>query len=402
MALEGVRVIDMTIWQHGPVGTAMLADMGAEVIKVEERQSGDPGRQMGHMWAHHIEFPLDPYFENNNRNKKSLAIDLKKERGREVLYRLVKESDVFASNFREAALTRLHLDYPTLKKLNPKIIYAHAYSYGPKGLDKDKPSADLAAQARGGIMSQWGPNVPYPVWGGLADQVGAMIFAYGMMVALFAREKTGVGQEVDTSLLGSQIHLGSLPFQEHLFTGHIPEEWDQTRPLSPLWNVYKTKDGRWLGLSFLGLKDNWHNLCRVLELEELEHDPKFDPYQQNRYNWSGVKNPLVPILDRAFAKRTLAEWTTILNQLELPWAPVQNYAEVAADPQVVENEYIVDVNHPNVGPIKMIGIPVHLSETPGKVRNPAPELGQHTEEVLLDICGYTWDEISSLREEQVI
>ncbi len=399
MALEGVRVIDMTIWQQGPVATAMLADMGAEVIKIEERQHGDPGRYSDNVDQEGNRFPLSFYFESNNRDKKSVAINLKTEAGREVLYRLVKKSDVFASNFRKKALERLGLDYPVLRQHNPRLIYALATGYGPRGPDKDRASNDLAAQCLGGMLSQEGSSPPAPIWAGMADQVAAMVLAYGVVLALFARERTGLGQEVDTSLLGSQILLGAINVQDYLFSGKVSWQLGRDEPVSPFWHVYKTKGDRWLSIGFLEEHRYWRDLCRALGLEHLEKDPRFDT---NEKRTSQNKAVLVEILQQTIAEKSLEEWSSILSKEDFVWAPVRDYSEVVNDPQVLENEYIVDVKHPNLGNIRMTGVPVHLSETPGKIRTTAPELGQHTEEVLTEICGYSWDDISRLREAEVI
>jgi len=401
MALEGLRIIDMTIWQHGPVSTAMLADMGAEVIKVEERTSGDPGRYLTTWNFEEVEkngYVLNHYFENNNRNKKGLAIDLKKPEAKELMTRLVKKSDAFVSNFREASLKRLGMDYESLHKINPRLVYAAGYGWGAKGAEAPRPSADLAAQARGGIMSQIQSGAPMQVWGGLADQTGAFMLCLGTTMGLLTRERTGIGQKVEESLFGTQLAVGALMAQGYLFSNEIPSEY-RRRALSPFWNVYKTKDDRWLCLSVLEMDRDWHPVCQALGLEWMEEDPRFKN-GIDRVRTYG--NEIIDILEETFAKKTLAEWKEILNKTDVLWAPVQNYAEALNDPQTLANEYVVEVDHPNAGRVKMLGLPLKFSETPGKVRTPAPELGQHTEEILTEVLGYTWDEVTALREKQVI
>ena len=399
MALEGIRIIDMTIWQHGPVATCMLADMGAEVIKIETRTGGDPGRNFN-TWLYRSsnDFPLNYYFENNNRNKKSLAIDLKKAEGKEIIKRLLKKSDVFVSNFREAALKRLELDYETAHKLNPRLVYAEGYGFGAKGPDASRPSADMAAQARGGIISQVLPSTPIHIWGGIADQSGALMLALGVAIALVTRERTGIGQKVEESLMGTQLALGALMAQGALFLNQPPSQY-RREVVRPFWNVYKAKDGKWLCLSILETGRYWQQVCQLLGLEWLAEDPRFQA--------EGGPGPehtveLINILDQAFAKKTRDEWAAILNETDINWAPVQDYAEALSDPQTIANDYVVELDHPNVGPVKMLGLPIKLSETPGKVRTPAPELGQHTEEVLTEVLGYSWDEVTTFREHQVI
>ena len=263
MALEGIRIVDMTIWQHGPVASCMLADMGADVIKIEERTSGDPGRYVS-TWnfptSKNRNSTLSHYFEANNRNKKSLAIDVKTPQGKEIIYRLIEKSDVFVSNFREASLKRLGLDYEAVHKLNPKLVYAAGYGFGPKGPDASRPSADLAAQSRGGMMSQHLSTEPVSVWGGMADQTGAFMLALGISIALVARERTGIGQKVEESLFGTQIAVGALLAQGTLFEGKLPAEFKR-KAMSPFWNVYKAKDGKWLCLSILEMRRDWHPRC---------------------------------------------------------------------------------------------------------------------------------------------
>jgi len=400
MALEGVRVVDMTIGQLGPVASMMLADMGADVIKLEEPISGDHGRYVHSIMG--VSVPLSFYFENNNRNKRSITVNLKTERGREIVYRLAETSDVFVTNYRRNAVEKLGVDYQTLSQYNPEIIYAIGSGFGGRGPDRDKPALDLAAQARGGIMSIIGDpsQPPAPVGVGLADQVAAGLLAYGIVLALFARERTGRGQEVDISLLAGQAWLGALALQDYLFYGkdHGPlGKVSRASTRNPLWNVYRTKDDEWLCLSMLVSEPYWSDFCVVMGIEGLEKDPRFESHTAREENAA----ELISILDQRFAAETRDEWVKRLGQRELLWEPVKDYAEVAADPQMTENEYIVDFDHPVHGMVKEVGIPVKLSNTPGKIRKPAPELGQHTEEVLLEI-GYTWEEIARLREEKAI
>jgi crotonobetainyl-CoA:carnitine CoA-transferase CaiB-like acyl-CoA transferase len=400
MALEGIRVVDFSIGQLGPAATMMLADMGADVIKLEEPVSGDPGRYLHSIMG--VNVALNFYFENNNRNKRSVTVDLKTRAGKDIVYRLVEKADVFATNYRRSALARLGMEYQTLSGHNPKLIYAVGCGFGKKGADSDKPALDLAAQARGGIMSIVGEpgQPPSPVGVGLADQIGAGLLAYGIMLALFARERTGRGQEVDVSLLGGQAWLGSLALQEYLFYGKElgPLGKVSRREVrNPLWNTYRARDGKWLCLSMLVSEPYWPDFCKAMGLEALENDSRFESHAAREEN----ARELIALLDELFATATRDEWAKRLGRRELIWEPVKDYGEVAADPQMQENEYIVDFDHPVYGPVKEVGLPVQLGQTPGKIRRPAPELGQHTEEVLLE-AGYSWEEIARLREEKVI
>ncbi|MEE9199278.1 MAG: CoA transferase [Dehalococcoidia bacterium] len=399
MALEGIRVLDLTTGQQGPVAAAMLADMGAEVLKVEEKGRGDPGRYVVATAPSGERLPLSYYFENNNRNKKSVALDFRARVGREVVCRLAEAVDVFLSNFSLATLGELGFDYDTLSARNPRIIYAVATGLGTRGPDRDKPASDITAQFLGGILSHGNRDGPVPFWGGLAEQEDAILLAYGITVALIARERTGVGQEVYSSLLGSQINWAALNVQCNILNGREPWGMHKEAPLSPFWNIYQTRDGRWLCLGFLQEVKDWSSLCRALEREDLEFDPRFDSNE----NRTRINNKLlIGILREAFAQKTLAEWTEIFNKTDMGWSPLHDYEMVASDEQVVANQYVVGLEHPVAGPIQVVGVPVRLRETPGGVRSPAPELGQHTEEVLTRVCGYSTEELGRLRQDGVI
>jgi crotonobetainyl-CoA:carnitine CoA-transferase CaiB-like acyl-CoA transferase len=398
MPLEGIRVLDMTIWQQGPVATQMLADMGAEVIKIEEPVRGDPGR--GLVWRSD-QSVLNTYFECHNRNKKGITLDVRKQQGREALYRLVEKSDVFVENLRPGVMERLELDYPNLSRINPRIIYASGTGWGSRGPDARKASFDVLAQGRGGMLSVSGePDEPPALIqvNGAADWVGAATLAYGIMVALFNRERNGIGQEVEVSLLGSQASMGQLGFQRYLFSGKAPRRMSRKSVGNPLWNTYQAGDGDWLVIAALQSQRFWPEFCKVIGIGELENDARFNSIESRRDN----STELVDILDRVFAAKSRSEWIQRLEGVDIPCAPVNSYADLFNDPQMMANDYIVDFDHPTAGPVKLVGIPVRLSKTPGEIRSGAPEFGQHTEEVLLDIGGYSWEEIARLKAEEVI
>jgi crotonobetainyl-CoA:carnitine CoA-transferase CaiB-like acyl-CoA transferase len=404
MPLDGVRVIDWTVQQQGPVASLMLGDLGAEVIKIEERLRGDPGRGLtGIMGLRAMAQGRmrNFYFEANNRNKKGITLDLKKEKAREVVYRLVEKSDVFVQNFRQGVAERLGLGYDTLSKFNPKLIYATASGYGPQGPDSAKPSIDPAAMARSGMMSLIAPAdmPPHYIPGGIADQMGAIMLAYGIVVALLARERLGVGQRVDASHIASMMWLQSLNMHQCLFQGREPPKFNRERAGNPLHNLYRCADGKWL---FMGLSQPerfWPDFCRALGIEDLEKDPRFESMDKRHEN----SKELVAILDERFATRTSSEWVRHLSQFsDFIFEPVNTLSDLVSDPQVLANDYIVEFPHPSRGPTKMLGVPVRLSRTPGSIRLPAPEFGQHTEEVLLEVCGYTWKEISEMKDQEVI
>ncbi len=401
--LEGIRVIDWTQWQVGAVATAMLADLGATVIHVEHRIRGDSAR--GVMRRAGLSLDLghgkNAYFESNNRGKKSITVDLAKEKGKEVIYRLVKNSDAFVHNFRQGVPERLGLGYDKLRQYNPKLIYAEASGYGPKGPDAKEPAYDLAGQARSGfgfVIKE--PDRPRLLLGaGISDQIGAIITAYGLLAALVTRERLGIGQKVDTSILGSMIFLQGLAIGWGLYLGQDMEPETREKSFNPIWNYYKCKDGKWLALAMTQSDRHWPLMCKLLNIEHLEKDPRFENADRREENCE----ELISILDEIFITRSRPDWMRILRQEgDAVYAPVNSTSDLINDPQVLANDYIVDCDHEVLGPVKVIGIPVQFSETPAVVKCEAPEFGQHTEEVLMEIGGYTWEEIASLREEEVI
>jgi formyl-CoA transferase len=401
--LEGIRILDWTVWQQGPVATALLGDLGAEVIKIEDKAGGDPGRGLQRARGISTLLPggRNFYFEYNNHNKKSIALDLKKEKGREVIYRLVKKADVFVQNFRKGVATRLGVDYATLSQYNTQIIYATASGYGPKGPDSEKPAMDYQGLARSGIMTAIGePEMPpLGMAGGIADQMGAIMLAYGVLAALLARERLGIGQEVDVSHLGSMVTLQGLNVAASLLVGKVLPRLPRAKADNPLWNHYRCKDGKWIALAHLQADKYWGDFCRALGIEELERDPRFENMTQREEN----SQELISILDKKFATKTYAEWEKILReQGDFIFTKIQEVSDLASDPQVIENEYVVDYDHPALGKIKMVGSAVRYSKTPTTIRLPAPELGEHTREILSQLGEYSDTEIAQLEKEGVI
>jgi crotonobetainyl-CoA:carnitine CoA-transferase CaiB-like acyl-CoA transferase len=399
--LEGIRVLDWTQWQMGTVATAMLADLGASVVHIENRVTGDGGRGLMAGGALALPYGKSAYFECNNRGKKGMTLDLLKEKGREVVYRLVKNSDVFVHNFRQGVPERLGLDYETLCQHNPSLVYAAASGYGPKGPEATEPAFDLIGQARSGIMSMVGePDMPpLLIQGGVADQMGAIMTAYGILAALLVRERLGIGQMVDVSHLGSMMAFQGLTIGLRLYHGQELAKPSRKRASNPLWNYYPVKDGEWLTLGMLQSDRYWPTLCKGLGIEHLEKDPRFEIAAKRYENCE----ELITIMDEIFITKSASEWMKTLKEAgDIVCTPVQTISDLIDDPQVLTNDYIVDGNHEVLGPVKVIGIPIQLSKTPGAVKCEAPELGQHTEEVLIEIGGYSWEEIAELREEEII
>jgi len=401
MPLEGMRVIDWTIWQQGPVCSAMLGDLGAEVIKIEERERGDPGRGMIKISGVDLKDRPNFYFEANNRNKKSITLDLKKPAARDIVYQLVARSDVFVQNFRLGVASRLGLDYPTLRRHNPRLIYASASGYGPEGPDAGDPSFDQLGLARSGIMLAAGePDMPpLTIAGGIADQMGAIMLAYGVLAAVVARERFGVGQEVDASHLGSMLMLQGLSVAARLMMGFAIPRLPRKFAANPLWNHYRCADDKWICLGMLQPDRYWADFCRALGRPELAHDERFGNLRLRAANAAAA----VEILDEIFAAKPRDEWMGILRTSgDFIFTVVNSVDDLPTDPQVLVNDYIIDFDHPQFGKTQVVGIPVRLGETPGAVRLPAPEFGQHTEEVLNQLLGYSWERIAALKDQGVI
>ncbi len=395
--LTGIRILDASIWQNGPYASVLLSDMGADVIKIESPAGGDPGRGFVERgaWGE-----VSSYYEAMNRNKRSIALDLKHERGRAVFYRLVRDADVVVQNFRVGAAERLGIDYASLVAHNPRIITASATGFGRKGPHATHPVFDILGLARAGTMRalQY-PDSGLEYWGAfaLADQTGALVLAHAITMALLARERFGVGQDVEVSQLGAQMLLQHLGLVRFLTTGAALTPVRRTEAFNPIFTVYECSDGRWLALACLQADRYWHDVCEVLELRELERDPRFETMELR----AAHARELVPILDRAFARRSRDAWLEELVTRDVPCTAVNDYEDLPTDPQVVANEYLTEVDHPVLGKVQEVGVPIKMSATPGRVRHAAPELGQHTEEVLLE-HGFGWDDIQSLRSDGVL
>lgn len=393
-ALEGIRVLDLSRALAGPYCTMMLGDMGAEIIKLEIPGTGDEARHYGPPFQE----GESSYFLSVNRNKLSITLNLKDPRGKEIFRELAKKSDVLVENFRPGTMEELGLGYDSLKGLNPKLIYCAITGFGPKGPDSQRPGYDLIAQGMGGIMSVTGPigGPPYRVGIAQADITAGMFAAYGIMVALFHRERSGQGQKVETSLFQSQI--AQLTFQAGRFfaTGESPRPQGNQHPLIAPYESFKTKDGH-INIA-VGNNALWSTFCKVMGLESYEKDPRFDTNPKRVQN----RPALVEIIEERTVKFTTEELRKILDGAGIPNGPVWTVGEALAAPQTIALGMVQELEHPRAGRIKVTGIPVNLSSTPGSLRQPPPLLGQHTEEVLSKLLGMDPREIQELRQKGVI
>lgn len=397
--LDGIRVVEITMFQQGPVAGVKLGDLGADVIKVEPK-TGDPAR--GFMRVIGAQVGLkgrNYYFENHNRNKRSIVLDLKNEKGMEVFLKLIDRADVFLNNLSIEAPDRMGIGYEALSARNPRLIYAQASGWGRQGPDANELSFDYTGLARSGLMMMCGErgSPPSQILPGLADELGGLICAWGVCAALYAREKTGKGQRVDTSLMGSLIVMESFVLAAPAILGQEFPREIRAQAGNPLYNHYRCGDDKWMVIAHLQPDRYWPNVCKALGLAELEHDPRFNSIEARGEN----ARELIAIFDEKFATKTRDEWMGIFKKEGLIYTPIQTPTEVVNDPQALANDYIIWVDHPVWGRIKMIGFPWMFSDTPASCRREAPEFGQHTEEILLEL-DYTWDDIVKLKDEEVI
>lgn len=400
MVLKGIKVVEMGQFIFVPYAAAHLADMGAEVIKLENPAGGDP--QRGYLSSRHVGLPISDYnwmFEQNNRGKKSLALNVNTKEGLDVAHRLMATVDVFMSNFQVTTLKRMGLDYETLSRINPRLIYAQGTGYGLVGPDKDRGGFDYGVFARTGMMASFGePGAP-PVQcqPGMGDHIAAMNLCCAITAALYHRERTGQGQMVHASLYGSFLDAGSVSLQSCLATGQEIERKDRKKTTNPLCNSYQDKNGEWFQLSSKQPDRNWHDFCEALGLQHLEHDPRF----HNTVARVEHDEELIAILDRKFATMTVDQVERAFQGRNVHWSQVYTYGMIAQDPQAWENEYIVEIPHPEAGKYKTFGFPLYFSKTPAKAGAGSAKLGEHNEEVLLGL-GYTWDDIIRLKEADIL
>jgi crotonobetainyl-CoA:carnitine CoA-transferase CaiB-like acyl-CoA transferase len=396
--MEGVRVVELGFWVAGPSVGGVLADWGAEVVKVEPLD-GDPMRGL-FVKGLGVELPINPPFELDNRGKRSIAVDFDRPDGRSVVLDLVDRADVFLTNIRPGGLERAGLDYPTLAARNPKLVYCSMTGYGLEGAERDRPAFDVGAfWSRAGIAAALtAPNTDPPYQrGAMGDHTAGMTGAGGVAAALFARSRTGRGQLVSTSLLRIGIFTIGWDTMIKLRLGAPATPMTRATTPNPLISCYRTRDERWIWL--LGLQGDrmWPDLVRAIGRPALERDPRFATIGDRRDNAAA----LVATLDPIFAEKTRDEWAAIFDREGVWWAPVQTTDELVEDPAARDCGAFVDVPSAEGGTIRMVSSPLDFSDTRWAVTAPVPELGQHTEEVLLEL-GYDWQRIAALKEARVI
>ncbi len=353
--LDGIRVLDWTMWQFGPVSTMMLADMGAEVIKVESL-NGDDGRQFGRVGGVESDLPegVNAYFEGMNRQRLGMALDLKNSRGVEILHKLVKKSDVFVENFRKGVAERLGMGYEDLVKHNPTIVYGSASGYGPEGPDSSKPAFALTGEARSGALWWSGPGDDTPYAVGIADQAAGIMLSYGVLGAIIARERFGFGQKVDVSHLGSMMWTRGMQNGISMLRNEEFQRQSWKQSGNVLWNYYPCKDGEWLAFSMSQGDRYWPTFCRALDRPELIEDERFSSMAARYEN----REELIELLESIFLTRTRSDWERAMEAAgDLIYERVQRTLDLIHDPQVVENNYVVDFDHPVLGNTKWLQTP---------------------------------------------
>jgi crotonobetainyl-CoA:carnitine CoA-transferase CaiB-like acyl-CoA transferase len=396
--LEGIRVVELGLWVAGPSAGAVLADWGAEVVKIEP-PDGDPFRGL-YITAAGAELPANPPFELDNRGKRSIVLNLATAEARRIAHGLIDRADVFITNMRVAALTRLELDCERLLSRNPRLVYGLVTGYGERGPDADRPSYDIGAfWSRAGIAASLTPPGGDPPFqrGAMGDHTAGMTLAGGVSAALLARERTGRGQLVSTSLLRVGIYVLGWDTNAALRLGLEATPMTRAWTPNPVISAYRAKDDRWFWLLGLQGQRHWPDLVRAIERPEWLTDERFATMRARREHVT----ELVAQLDEIFARRTLPEWGAAFDRAGMWWAPVQTVTEVTTDPQAEAAGAWVDVPVAEGGTARMVATPVDFSDTRWAPAGASPECGQHTEEVLLEL-GYDWERIATLKEEGVI
>ncbi|MGJ9459911.1 CaiB/BaiF CoA transferase family protein [Oceanobacillus sp. CF4.6] len=391
--LEGIKILDLTRTLAGPFCTMLLGDVGADVIKVEQPGTGDEARNFTPPeWDGE-----SCYYLSSNRNKKSITINLKSQRGKDIIYKLVEEADVLVENFKTGSLDKMGYGYDDLKKINPGLIYCSISGFGRTGPEKYRAGYDLLLQGFGGLMSITGEPDRTPVKAGMSivDLTTGMFAAYGIQSALFAKQKTGKGQLLDVSLLDGQVMLLNHMATGYLATGKPAGKMGSAHPTLVPYQAFETKDANII--MAVGNDRQWENCCITMDWMDLLEDGRFKTNQKRVEN----RGELVPILKSRLVLMESKEVFEKTEKVGVPCGPIHTIDQVINHSQVIEREMIINVEHPHIKNLRMPGFPVKFSETPGEVRQYPPLLGEHTGEILSEL-GYTESEIEEMKAEKAI
>jgi crotonobetainyl-CoA:carnitine CoA-transferase CaiB-like acyl-CoA transferase len=393
--LEGVKVVELAMWVAGPSTAAVLGDWGADVVKLEDPKTGDPIRGFVTR-AIDSTSHVRPGFELENRNKRSVAVDLRLPEGHEFALKLIERADVFITSLRLDALDRMKMDYATLSAPNPRLIYASINGYGHRGPDRNRPAYDYAAAwARSGLMATIAePGQPPPAQRpAMIDHAVGLGLAGAISAALLSRERTGRGREVKISLFSMGLWMNASDLTVGLMTGRPPESESRTDRLNPIWSSYRCKDEKWVYFVMVQSDRFWADFCRAVGKPDWIDDPPFKDSGVRAANCAALTGEI----DRVIATRTSDEWAPIFDSHNLIWAPVRTAAEVLRDPQADAIGTFARVDHPQIPDCRLVNSPVEFGDTDSHAHRAAPELGQHTEEVALQ-AGLSWEEIARLKE----
>jgi CoA:oxalate CoA-transferase len=397
-ALEGIRVIDMSHVLAAPTTTMFLADLGAEVIHLEPPH-GDDAREYG-PFAGTPGKNHSGYFISLNRNKKSMVLNLKLEKGREILREMIKISDILVENFRPSTMGKMGFGWEELQQLNPRLIYAAISGFGHDSPPEyaSRPSYDMVAQAYSGLMSITGPvgGTPCRVGSSVGDIISGQQATIGILAALAYREKTGRGQFYDGSMVDGLFSVLESAVARYTMTGTIPGPLGGAHPSITPFQAFRTRDS-WVIVA-AGNNVLWTKLCRILNRGDLINDPRF----ANNHLRTENQPKLSEIITTELVEKTTAEWIEIFEKEQIPCSPINNIKQICEDPIIRHRNMLVTVDQPDAGPIRIAGSPIRLSETPGRVESPAPLLGEHSEEVLMTVLGYDRTRIEALKAEGVI
>ena len=391
--LEGIKVLDLTRFQAGPTCTVILSDLGAQVIKVELPGQGEQGRSIFPVPDH----PHTPYFIAHDRGKRGITIDYGRPEGREILFHMAEGCDVVVENFRPGQADALGIGYEAFRRVNAKLIYGSVSAYGDQGpLGRDS-GFDIHGQAVGGIMSVTGEQSrSYPAGAAIGDQLAGMTLASAVLAGLVARERRGIGQQVSVSLYGAQMALQSWEIDHYSMSGQEPPKAGTSHPQlhssGMIWGSFATKEGD-IVLAGLG-GDRWRVFCELLGLPPGEQVGARESFTQDKSTYR-------PEIERRLKEHTADEWVRLFRERDLMISKVNTYADIVRDPQAWANGYMIELEAAGAKPVRVVGSPFRFSQTPVRPQGPPPELGQHTEEVLLEF-GYDWEAIARWREAGII